>query len=226
MNDKSFDELLGDLIASPQDRESLLKQSGAAPEVVEDLRQLASTADAIWVAGQAAPPLEEDAVAMLLGLVPDDHRQLNPKTFKASRTRSHQSVSDVARALAAQGWAVQSGDVLRWQTSTAGVSPALIRAIAEVLVVTPESITSSSGAVRETDIWETVRSNPVFASLVGRWAAITGLGEAAARLQLSGRMYATVHRGGAPEPDQILESLRALVETAERRNGRGKPDES
>jgi hypothetical protein len=54
-----------------------------------------------------------------------------------------------------------------------------------------------------------------FQALVARWARVQGVSIALANSQLESRMMATVYRGDRVDPDQMLDSLEALVRARE-----------
>jgi hypothetical protein len=71
-NEAAFDELLNDLIDAPlYARASILSESGLSERDKARVAGLAEIADLVWLAGQTAPPIEQDPLAKRLGIVPD-----------------------------------------------------------------------------------------------------------------------------------------------------------
>lgn len=78
-----------------------------APEAVE----LLDIADLLWEAAHGAPPLEQDPVAAMLGLVPDSAHSLNNTALKQAMQRAGLKTSDLAERLSKRGWDVANRDV-------------------------------------------------------------------------------------------------------------------
>jgi hypothetical protein len=221
MNEEERDQLLGELIQRPRDREALLRDAGVDEDEREELLSLVDASDAVWLSAHGAPPLVNDPVAAMLGLIPDRECSLDPKALTRARKRAGLKISDVAARLRARGWMTQDADVFRWETRSAGdVTPAVVQAIAEVLgtavenlILAPESDTSGS-------LFAEIRQHPLFEQLVSRWAQARNVPRAVATATLESRMIATVHRGANPDADQLLLSLDALVTAVERADER------
>lgn len=216
MSETDRDQLLDELIRRPLERESLLREAGIAGGEREDLLSLAGVSDALWLSAHGAPPISDDPVAAMLGLVPDLECSLDAKALVLARKRANVVISSLALRLRARGWSTQQADVFRWENVTAeDVSPALIQAIAEILgtsvemlILPPERI-PAGGPIAE------VRNNPIFSQLVSRWARARNITTAVATATLESRMLATVHRGESPDAEQLLLSLDALVTAIE-----------
>lgn len=195
------------------------RAAGARPEPIDDdeVESLVEVADLLWVAAHGAPPLEDDPVAAMLGLVPDPSHSLNAQALKRFRQRARLKVGQLADRLAARGWSVKTADVLRWETrSAADVAPALIKAIAEELGASHESLTHNREASVESERVDSVARSPRFAALADRWAQLQHVPREMAESALKSRMLATVHRGDRPDDEQLLQSLEALLAAVER----------
>lgn len=213
MNEQEFDRLLAELVAHPDERSTLLRESRANAEETARLDALVFTADAAWLATQGAPPLDEDPVAAMLGLVPDRECSLDPLSFARARRRARIAPSALAQRLKVRGWNHSTADVARWQNAAADVPPALVQAIADELRVAVDGLIQPAGA--STDRFEAVRQAPAFGELVARWARVRDIALVVARAELDSRMAATVHRGELPDTDQVLGALDSLVRTVE-----------
>ncbi len=183
-------------------------------EIGEDLAPLLEVADLLREGATTAPPLENDPTAVMLGLVPDPEVALDSKALKRARTSANFTISDLAKKLGMRGWKVATPDVFRWETQSAYVlSPALLRAIAEVLNTSPDRITTGR---HEKPSWlDDVVGSPPFGLIAKRWSELRGIPVQLASAGLESRILATVHRGGRPDPAQLLQSLDAFVTAME-----------
>lgn len=217
MNEEERDHLITELIQRPQDREALLRDSGVDASEREELMSLADASDALWLSAQGAPPLADDPVAAILGLIPDRECSLDSKALTRARKRAGLKVSDVAARLRTRGWTTQDADVFRWENrSAADVTPAVVQAIAEILGTPLESLILKPESDTNGSLFAEIRQHPLFEQLVSRWARARNVPRAVAIAALESRMVATVHRGADPDADQLLLSLDALVTAFER----------
>ncbi|WP_139146546.1 hypothetical protein [Arthrobacter sp. SW1] len=216
MDDNERDRLIAELIDSPQDRERLLREPRLSDQDREDFITLLDIADEVWLSAQSAPPLEEDPVAAMLGLVSEPECRLVPGSLARARKRSRVTVSELAERLQRKGWDFDKGDIFRWETRTAAdVPPAVIQAISAVLDTPVDQLVSSSASQSLPAQLLAALRDPLFKQLVSRWAAARNLSDTVAAAMLEGRMLATVHRGD-PDTNQLLRSLEALVASVER----------
>jgi hypothetical protein len=219
MNDDERDRLIAELIAKPHERERILHDAELNDEELENITALCDTADLLWLAAHGAPPLADDPVAAMLGLVPDPECSLDSKALTAARRRVGLTASGLAERLHERGWEFQKGDVFRWETrSAADVTPAVIQAIADILSRPVESLIAAPVPTSAQDQLASVRQHPLFERLVDRWARIQHVSRAVAAAALETRMAATVHRGERPDPEQLLHALEALVTSVEQAN--------
>ena len=197
--------------------EAVTEGEGALPTVGVPLNrsraeQLADVADLLWQAAQGAPPLEEDPVAAMLGLVPIPDFTLDQKALTRARKNARLTIGQVSDQLRERGWDVKRTDVFRWENQTAGdVPPALIQALAATLRVEPERLIATEPTPEQSGVYAAVRRSPVYKSLVERWARATNTPLTIASRSLEARMLATVHRGSIPDAEQLLGSLEGLV---------------
>lgn len=216
MNDEERDRLVAELLERPQERELILRYSGLNDQEHAELAGVVATADALWLAAQAAPALEDDPVAAMLGLLPDSECRLDSAALSRIRKRARLSVSQVATGLHERGWQFEKSDVFRWETRTAAdVSPAVVQAIADILGAPIEDLIATPAAASLPDHVRAARAHPLFEQLVARWAQARGVPRSVAAATLESRMLATVHRGEHPDADQLLRSLDALVASIE-----------
>jgi transcriptional regulator with XRE-family HTH domain len=220
MNDDDRDRLLAEMIENPEARKRILESAELDDRDRDDIVALADTADLLWLSVHGAPPLADDPVAAMLGLVPDRECSLDSKALTQARKREGLTVSDLAERLRERGWEFEKGDVFRWETrSAADVAPAVVQAIADILSRPVESLIAAPTSTSAQDEVATVRRHPLYEQLVDRWARVQHVSRAVAAAALESRMVATVHRGEPPDPEQLLHSLEALVTSVEQANG-------
>ena len=216
MNEDDRDRLLVELIEKPEVRKRILQDAELDDRDRDDIVALADTADLLWLSAHGAPPLEDDPVAALLGLVPDRECSLDSNALSQARKRAGLTVSELAERLRERGWEFRKGDVFRWETRSASeVAPAVVQAIADILSRPVEDLIAVSSWTSGQDHLADVRRHPLFEQLVDRWARVRRVSRAVAAAALESRMVATVHRGERPDTEQLLRSLDALVTSIE-----------
>lgn len=219
------DDLLARALELPPggERDQLL---GQLPDDEQaQARRIVKAADLVWDDAHGAPPLDQDPVAAMLGLVPDPSYQVNPAALKKARTRARLKPTELSAALSKRGWPVTTGDVFKWeQTGTASIAPALVRAVAEELHTDADALTGTHFGKAENagsfqsiagNVADQVTRSPAFQDLVRRFAKAQRMPSRMASSTLHAQMLATVHRGEHPTPEQMLASLQAFVEVLE-----------
>lgn len=182
---------------------------------------LLRVADLLWEEAHGAPPLRQDPVAAMLGLVPDGSRALDPNGLRTALSSASLRVSELARELSARGWEVSTRDVFNWQSGrVTEVAPALIRAIADVTNTAPERLTASTKQKPERALASVV-ALPRFQDLAERWARVMQTSFALASSALESRLAAAVYRGDSPDGEHLLDTLEAVVEHLEGSAGDG-----
>jgi transcriptional regulator with XRE-family HTH domain len=222
MNEKYSAELLAELAArAPEERAQLLRELELTESESAEVRKLGESADALWATAHGAPPLENDQTAALLGLVPDPAARLDGKNFSQLRKRASLKIDEVANQLAASGWEVTTKDVFLWERgNTDSVSPALIQELSRVLGLPIDRLVERREVAEEKpERSKLLREHPRFQDLSQRWARIRQIPVEVAESMLCARIAATVHRGEAPDIEQNIASLEALVKTFEKSKG-------
>lgn len=219
MTENEFDEALETLLETPAgpDRDRLLANLNEEQRTV--VARMLEVDDLVWESAHGAPPLQSDPVAAMLGLVPDASFRLDATAFTQHCSRQNVRPTKLAERLRARGWKVDAADVFRWQSSVASdVSPALIRAVAEELAISPDKLVAPPAAKLTAldTVAELVTATKRFGDLVQRFALAQRISPSMAQTMLRSRMLATVQRGNEPEVEQMLESLEALVRALER----------
>lgn len=211
MNEDQKADLLDRLIDNPPGREQILVEAGASPAEREELLTLAETADAAWLASRVPTPLDADPVAILLGVAPLSNVSIDPARFKAARTRSKVSVTQLRDRLVARGWGVTGPQIASWQTRVGlEVSSALLEDISTALGTTVDKLIAPSGQSAP-GLHAILRSTDWFDSLVEQWQRARGVVRSVAEEQVLARATATVHRGEEPDVDQIHTLLQQLI---------------
>ncbi|MEV0048770.1 hypothetical protein AB0H60_35625 [Nocardia rhamnosiphila] len=181
-------------------------------EELAEVEALVAAADLFTEVAHDVPPLEEDPVAAMLGLIPDPEYSLDPKKLTRAMKDAGKTPSGLVERLASRGWNVALKEVYRWGTRGAPeVSPALIRAMAEEMGIQPDNLVTDRHADEENDEVAAVMASTDFQELVARWAESQGMPQALARSTLKSRMLTTVHRGERPNAAQMLHSLAAFI---------------
>lgn len=218
MTENEFEEALEILLETPSgaERDSILAKLNEEQRNV--VARMFEVDDLVWESAQGAPPVQSDPVAAMLGLVPDATFKLDSKAFMQHCFRKNLRPTKLAEQLQARGWKVDAADVFRWQNSAASdVSPALIRAIAEELAISPDRLVAPPAAEQTAldTVTERVATTKRFGDLVHRFALAQRISPSMAQTMLRTRMLATVHRGSEPEVGQMLKSLEVLVRALE-----------
>lgn len=221
MSTHERDEILSRLISERARRPDMPLPDGVTDEEWTEVGTLAEVENALWDVAHGAPPIEEDSVAAMLGLVPDRHLVLESKALARSRKAAGMTPSDLATRLLRRGWDVSTREVFRWETQGGGdVPPALINAIAEELGVTTARISGDKGPLGDLDALAEASSQPRFRALAERFAKVRGISSPdVAASSLRAMALATVQRGSRPDSEQWLDTLEAYVRTLEEQRG-------
>lgn len=215
MHAEHRDEELSKILDARDGRSALASSSddlAGRPE----LRSLLEAADLAWASMQGAPPLADDPVATMLGLVPDPELELDGKALSRARKEAGLSISGLAQKLAARGWEVTNKYIFTWESGrNLSRVPALISALAEEISVDADRLRRRTGADPERARLTAVVGSEAFQALAQRWARLRGTTVALAASALESRMLVAVHRGGAPDPDFLLDSLEAMIRALE-----------
>ncbi len=215
MSSDDIDDEIAEILDS-RSGQSALAAGASQIDARPDVRGLLEAADLAWESQQAAPPLPNDPVAAMLGLVPDPEMELDGKVLAGVRKRAGLTVSDLATRLTERGWDVTSRDVFAWESgrSTPRV-PALISALAEETGSDADRLRRRVGEDPERARLAAVVASAAFKSLAERWARVQGTTFALASSALESRMVVAVHRGSAPEASVLIDSLEAMVSAVE-----------
>lgn len=164
-----------------------LRPAPVSVEQWRDIQQLAAMERMLSARG--APPVDQDPVAALVGLVPSREVVLDGPQLK--RLRGATSISELASQLQQYGWDVTSSEVRRWQgNEPVQLPPALVERLAHIVGTTVAQIT------REMDpkVSMAVVRTPRWDAAVTRLARLLGLGHEAAHIRLSAVVMSTAFR--------------------------------
>lgn len=213
-----YEDLMQALIDQPQNRARIMSEVELTESVRREIANLLDISDAVWLAGQVAPAIEDDHVAALLGLVPNSECVLDPTALSRGRKKAGLNVSQLAELLRDRGWDFNKSDVFRWERNGASdVPPAVIQTVAEILGVPVDALVAAGPKTQATITLARLRKNPLFDQLAKRWARAQQVSYSVARASLEGRALATVHRGEHPDELQMLSSLESLVNSIEQK---------
>ncbi len=207
------DEQLAELITTRALDPNLTRPHWVSIQEWEEIGHLASIERDLRD-GAVTPPLAQDCTAAMLGLIADQHTQLDRGALNRLRQRAGLSASDLAARLTARGWDVTHREVFRWENqSSTDVVPALIEAIAAVLNADAHNLTS----IRTENDPGLDASHPIVRALAERLARALGVGDDMAITRLRSAVAVAVHRGEKPREDQMLATLEGYVRAMERR---------
>lgn len=170
------------------------------------------------------PPLEEDPLALALGLVPDPARRLSGQRLKRARMRRRLPPSQLADLLTARGWDAATKTIVRWEMAgSADIAPALLTAIAEILhVPADELVTAVDDRDPAAEEIQAAMATPQFGELAKRWAARSGQSMGDARAALRRYMsVATARRGRQLTAEEWLAVVEDFIEARGQDEGRG-----
>lgn len=215
MSADSKDEEVAEILDA-RSGQSALAAGASQIDARDDLRGLLEAEDLAWESQQSAPPIADDPVAAMLGLVPDPDMELDGKAMAAARKRAGLTVSTLATNLSARGWDVTGKDVFAWESGrNTPQIPALINALAEETGADADRLRRRAGRDPERERLATVVASAAFKNLVERWARVQGTTLALATSALESRMVVAVHRGSVPEASVLIDSLEAMVSALE-----------
>jgi hypothetical protein len=223
MNEGIWDETLSQMVDAHAAGESV-SFDGLDDAQADEAAGVLDVADLLWEAAHGAPPLADDPVAAMLGLVPDGSLSLDGDALRRTLASAGFKVSVLAQRLADRGWDVNPADVFTWQQGAvaATVPPALIQAIAEVIGTSPDRLTVDRRDSPSHSALKALTSSQAFRALAERWAQLRGTSIDLAASALESRLAAAVFRGDQPDDAQMLASLEALVSALESEPGNGR----
>ncbi len=190
-------------------------QSETAAEAAELFRLL----DATWASDIDLPPIEQDPVALALGLVPSTAPQATSwiagPTVSAVRKRRHLRPSDVAKQLTQAGFPHNARSVVKLEEIPASeVNGAFLSALAQVFGCKPADLTQDAEA--DLDSFAAWLRSEQFDQEVASWEAETKYVGPDLRSTARARLLKARHRSGGKSTQEewtillrtVLDSLR------------------
>lgn len=209
------DDLIADLITHLVNNPRLERPEGVTPSEWRSVIELAGIERELRRGVEATPPLEQDKVAAMLGLVPDETVQLDRASLTRLRKRARLTAGQLAGRLAERGWEITQRDIFRWENSgTHDVPAAVIEAIAGSVGASANDLTAD----RPDSVSVLDTGRPDVRALGERLAVALGIGQDMALSRLRAAAAGSFHRGTRPEDEELLATLDSFVRAIERRH--------
>lgn len=141
----------------------------------------------------AVPDLDQDPIAIALGLVADPNRRLHADRLRAARRRARLQVSELAQRLSARGWEITTKDVATWERADTVQPPALVDAIGQILHTPPVTLMPTGSATRDTSL-SRILDDDAIAQQLAAWAAEEGIEPAVLRQKVEEAMAGSAYR--------------------------------
>jgi hypothetical protein len=156
------------------------------------------------------PPLDQDSLAVALGLVPADHALLSGPHLKKARQKAGLKPSAISQQLTAAGYQVTAGELQRWENDAAvTISTSLMHALAVVLSVPETGLTGDPTPAVPLGL----AMSQQFRDLVRRWAEYTNDTLVAAQTALLQFAAAPARRGTADDDAAVIAALQVFVDS-------------
>lgn len=157
-----------------------------------------------------APPLEQDPIAIALGLVAGPHDVLSSKQLQRARKAAHIDLKEFVKRLQDRAWDVTVEEAFRWHSTDTNIAPALMKAIAETLNVSLRSLRGKRVGKDNTNLGA-VLDDATIASYLAEWANETGEGPADVRDRVKRTLASASYRNRSDiSREEVLTILRAL----------------
>jgi transcriptional regulator with XRE-family HTH domain len=163
-------------------------------------------------ANVAVPELDQDPIAIALGLVPDPDRALAASRLREARRRARLKRSELVQRLVARGWEVSVVDIAVWEHSDTAQSPALVSAVADILrtsLVTLMPHRSSAPASR----WSGILDDETIIDQLEAWAEEAGVESAVLRRKVEHTLAGAFHRN---QQEPTVPALRRVIDVLRR----------
>lgn len=172
--------------------------------------ELHDDAESASAALPQGPPLEQDPVAIALGLVPGPDDVLSARVLQHARKAAHLDLEELVQRLQDRAWDVTVEEVFDWHRADTQLAPALMKAIAAVLDIPFRNLRSPVIAMRSASL-EGVLDDATIAAYLAEWAADTGEDPSDVRDRARRTLASASYRNRADiSREEILAILRAL----------------
>jgi len=156
------------------------------------------------------PPLEQDSLAVALGLVPVDQTILSGPHLKKARQKAGLKPSAISRQLTAAGHQVTAGEVQRWENATTvTIAPSVMHALAIALRVPANDLAGGEAPAVPLGL----AMSKQFRDLVRRWAEYTNDTLVAAQTALLQIAAAPARRGTSEDDAAVIAALQVFVDS-------------
>lgn len=136
-------------------------------------------------------PLDQDPIAIVLGLVPGPADVLSPTRLRAARKRAGLKITDVVAVMNGRGWQLSPASLFDWERTPIPAAPAVIAALAE-------TIGTSADKIREPRITVDDQSvefdDPSVVVAIAEWASSSGRSTASLQSQVRRSVQAAAAR--------------------------------
>nr|BFE63690.1 hypothetical protein GCM10020063_082160 [Dactylosporangium thailandense] len=164
------------------------------------------------------PPLEEDPLAVALGLAAEQDPTLAGAALKAARQHAGMNVAALAQRLTVAGHAVKTGQLLRWEIAeSVSIDAGVLSSIARILRVDEAHLRAAKAQP------SALALSTRFRDLVRRFSRASGLDFLAAQALLLAKSATTARRGSSYDEQDSLAALTAFVEARERAANQERP---
>jgi hypothetical protein len=191
--------------------------TGIRPDTAAEASELFRLLDATWASDLDLPPIEEDPVALALGLVPLPDMEattwvLGPK-LSAVRRRRHLRPSDVARQLTEAGYPHNARSVVKLEETPANeVTRTFLSALIQALGCNEAELTRGTDA--DLDRFVAWLRSDQFDREVAKWAAETNYVGPDLRSAARARLLSARHRrGGESTPNEWITLVRTVLDS-------------
>lgn len=155
-------------------------------------------------------PLEQDPIAIALGLVPGPGDVLSSRALQRARQAARLDLEDLVQRLQDRAWDVTVEEVFNWHRADTQLAPALMKAIAATLDVPLRSLRGAAVGKRGTTL-EAVLDDATIAAYLAEWATDTGEDPSDVRDRARRTLASASYRNQADiSRTEILAILRAL----------------
>jgi len=166
-----------------------------------------------------SPALEQDPVALALGLVAGPEDVVSGQRFKAARQHAGLEVDGVTARLAARGWPTTASEVFNWQLRGGFIAPALLSALADILGTTPDALRAPPSARRSPA--QELLQDEMIESVLQQWARDEHRALEDVRSDVAHKLAAMSYRNeSSATRDAVLAVITALRQINDQRTPR------
>jgi hypothetical protein len=162
------------------------------------------------LAAAEVPPLDQDPIAIALGLVPGPADVLSSTRLRAARKRAGLKLTDVVAVMNARGWDLALNSLFDWEQAPVPAAPALIAALAETVGVAADELREPRVTVDDQSV---EFDDPSVVVAIADWASSSGKSTASLQSQVRRSVQAAAARNRTTLDQafvlKVIEVLRA-----------------